>query len=224
MPSSQISPANKWQFWIDRGGTFTDVVGKRPDGALVTHKLLSENPEQYADAAVAGIRHLLGLKPGEAVLHSDDMDQALLVRMEHARSTLPRGSTIPAASVAAHMRSTHEYLADYYKESWPAAPLIERVGCATCRARCRYGSRVAQRINTPKMLSLLTRTDALKDPNGNVSLTALDAVLNQQAHLMLRAADATHSADNLHDLKHCILTHYTDDESVLDRHAEFVIE
>jgi 5-oxoprolinase (ATP-hydrolysing) len=60
-----------WQFWIDRGGTFTDVVGKRPnaDGTctLVTHKLLSENPEQYRDAAVAGIRHLLGLKAGEPV-------------------------------------------------------------------------------------------------------------------------------------------------------------
>ncbi len=59
--------AKKWQFWIDRGGTFTDVVAKRPDGTLVTHKLLSENPEQYKDAAVAGIRHLLGLKPGEPV-------------------------------------------------------------------------------------------------------------------------------------------------------------
>ncbi len=57
----------RWQFWIDRGGTFTDLVGKRPDGALVTHKLLSENPEQYRDAAVAGIRHLLGLKAGEPV-------------------------------------------------------------------------------------------------------------------------------------------------------------
>ena len=57
----------RWQFWIDRGGTFTDVVGKRPDGTLVTHKLLSENPEQYKDAAVAGIRHLLGLQPGEPV-------------------------------------------------------------------------------------------------------------------------------------------------------------
>lgn len=58
---------NRWQFWIDRGGTFTDVVGKRPDGTLVTHKLLSENPEHYRDAAVAGIRHLLGLKAGEPV-------------------------------------------------------------------------------------------------------------------------------------------------------------
>ena len=57
----------RWQFWIDRGGTFTDVVGRRPDGSLVTHKLLSENPEQYRDAAVAGIRHLLGLQPGQAV-------------------------------------------------------------------------------------------------------------------------------------------------------------
>jgi 5-oxoprolinase (ATP-hydrolysing) len=56
-----------WEFWIDRGGTFTDVVARRPDGSLVTHKLLSENPEQYRDAAVAGIRHLLGLEAGERI-------------------------------------------------------------------------------------------------------------------------------------------------------------
>jgi len=61
------SYTSRWQFWIDRGGTFTDVVGKRPDGTLVTHKLLSESPEQYRDAAVAGIRHLLGLQAGEPV-------------------------------------------------------------------------------------------------------------------------------------------------------------
>ncbi|PUE39515.1 hydantoinase B/oxoprolinase family protein [Limnohabitans sp. Hippo3] len=66
-PHTPPAGTNRWQFWIDRGGTFTDVVGKRPDGTLVTHKLLSENPEQYRDAAVAGIRHLLGLKPGEPV-------------------------------------------------------------------------------------------------------------------------------------------------------------
>jgi 5-oxoprolinase (ATP-hydrolysing) len=57
----------RWQFWIDRGGTFTDIVGKRPDGSLVTHKLLSENPEQYKDAAVTGIRFLLGLSPNELI-------------------------------------------------------------------------------------------------------------------------------------------------------------
>src|SRR6187431_3326504 len=60
-------PTSRWQFWIDRGGTFTDIVAKRPDGSLVTHKLLSENPEHYRDAAVAGIRHLLGLKKGEPI-------------------------------------------------------------------------------------------------------------------------------------------------------------
>src|SRR5580700_9343354 len=59
--------SGSWEFWIDRGGTFTDVIGRRPDGALLTHKLLSENPEAYRDAAVHGIRHLLGLKPGEAI-------------------------------------------------------------------------------------------------------------------------------------------------------------
>jgi 5-oxoprolinase (ATP-hydrolysing) len=56
-----------WEFWIDRGGTFTDVIGRRPDGKLVTHKLLSENPEAYRDAAVAGIRRLLGLEPHESI-------------------------------------------------------------------------------------------------------------------------------------------------------------
>ncbi|MFM1948860.1 MAG: Acetophenone carboxylase gamma subunit, partial [Pseudomonadota bacterium] len=62
VPSSLL-----WQFWIDRGGTFTDIVGKKPDGQLVTHKLLSENPDQYKDAAVAGIRHLLGLSKDQPV-------------------------------------------------------------------------------------------------------------------------------------------------------------
>ncbi|MFQ3636315.1 MAG: hydantoinase/oxoprolinase family protein, partial [Cyanobacteriota bacterium] len=52
-----------WQFWIDRGGTFTDIVARRPDGQLVVHKLLSENPERYADAPIQGIRDLLGLPP-----------------------------------------------------------------------------------------------------------------------------------------------------------------
>ncbi len=56
-----------WEFWIDRGGTFTDVIGRRPDGALLTHKLLSENPEAYRDAAVEGIRHLLGVAPGAPI-------------------------------------------------------------------------------------------------------------------------------------------------------------
>ena len=52
----------RWQFWIDRGGTFTDFVAQKPDGALVTHKLLSENPERYEDAALQGIRDLLGIE------------------------------------------------------------------------------------------------------------------------------------------------------------------
>src|SRR5262245_12415943 len=56
-----------WDFWIDRGGTFTDIVGRRPDGTLVAHKLLSENPEAYRDAAVHGIRTLLGLKDREPI-------------------------------------------------------------------------------------------------------------------------------------------------------------
>ncbi|WP_323037059.1 hydantoinase B/oxoprolinase family protein [Pararhodobacter sp.] len=56
-----------WQFWVDRGGTFTDIVAKSPDGALRTHKLLSENPEAYGDAAVHGIRQVLDLAPDQPI-------------------------------------------------------------------------------------------------------------------------------------------------------------
>ena len=63
-----------WKIWIDRGGTFTDIVARQPDGKIITHKLLSENPEQYRDAAVQGIREMLGLKrndpiPSESIAH-----------------------------------------------------------------------------------------------------------------------------------------------------------
>ena len=56
-----------WDFWIDRGGTFTDIVACTPAGELKTHKLLSENPEAYKDAAVHGIRELLGVEPGHDI-------------------------------------------------------------------------------------------------------------------------------------------------------------
>ncbi|MGH8526844.1 MAG: hydantoinase/oxoprolinase N-terminal domain-containing protein, partial [Gammaproteobacteria bacterium] len=57
---SELKP--RWQFWIDRGGTFTDIVARSPNGRLFTHKLLSENPGRYSDAALAGIRYFLGLR------------------------------------------------------------------------------------------------------------------------------------------------------------------
>jgi 5-oxoprolinase (ATP-hydrolysing) len=63
----QTAQKTGWQFWVDRGGTFTDLVARRPDGVLLTHKLLSENPQQYQDAAIQGIRDLLGVKAGEAL-------------------------------------------------------------------------------------------------------------------------------------------------------------
>ncbi len=63
------SGGGKWQFWIDRGGTFTDIVARDPDGRLVTHKLLSENPERYLDAALQGMRDLLGAAPHDPLPH-----------------------------------------------------------------------------------------------------------------------------------------------------------
>jgi 5-oxoprolinase (ATP-hydrolysing) len=65
MPQNRAD--ERWQFWIDRGGTFTDVIGRAPGGALHARKLLSENPAQYPDAAMAGIRELLQLDPAESI-------------------------------------------------------------------------------------------------------------------------------------------------------------
>lgn len=64
---TNITSNNRWQFWIDRGGTFTDLVAQRPDGKIIIHKLLSENPERYSDAPVQGIRDILGIPAGEAI-------------------------------------------------------------------------------------------------------------------------------------------------------------
>src|SRR5437588_5478504 len=62
-----MQPSGSWDFWIDRGGTFTDVIARRPDGTLVAHKLLSDNPEAYGDAAVQGIRDLIGINSCEPI-------------------------------------------------------------------------------------------------------------------------------------------------------------
>jgi len=67
------SLTGRWQFWIDRGGTFTDIVARRPDGSLQVHKLLSENPERYRDAAIQGIREILGV-PAQAALPHDQIE------------------------------------------------------------------------------------------------------------------------------------------------------
>src|SRR5258708_7383722 len=64
-----VEPRNsgRWQFWIDRGGTFADIVARRPDGSIATHKLLSENPGRYRDAALAGIRKIFNLSEGQPI-------------------------------------------------------------------------------------------------------------------------------------------------------------
>ncbi len=188
----------------------------------IVHRIMARDDRDEVGGAInldeAQRARLTTLKPGEAVIHSDDLDQAVLVRIDHARAELPRGASIRAAEVTAHVQITHAHLAEYYQESWPADPLIERPGCATCRARCRYGARVARSVDAAKLLPKLARIERLKDENGNLSLTALDTALTQQARAIFR------DGDDLHDLKHCILTHYTDDDSALNRHAAFVVE
>ena len=77
MPDPRLVVPERWQFWVDRGGTFTDIVARRPDGRLLTHKLLSENPERYRDAAVQGIRELLGIGADAPVPAFERKNEAL---------------------------------------------------------------------------------------------------------------------------------------------------
>lgn len=67
MTSTTQQQAKTYQFWIDRGGTFTDIVACKPDGSLITHKLLSENPDCYPDAVIQGIREILNLSPHQLI-------------------------------------------------------------------------------------------------------------------------------------------------------------
>lgn len=69
---SDHTTSRRWQFWIDRGGTFTDVVAQRPDGEIIVHKLLSENPGRYTDAPIQGIRDILGI-PADAPLPAEQI-------------------------------------------------------------------------------------------------------------------------------------------------------
>ena len=75
------STAGRWQFWVDRGGTFTDLVARSPDGRLITHKLLSANPARYSDAAVAGIREVLAAETGIPPAELDLPQLVEVVRM-----------------------------------------------------------------------------------------------------------------------------------------------
>jgi 5-oxoprolinase (ATP-hydrolysing) len=75
---AKVAKANrKWQFWIDRGGTFTDIVAQNPDGETIIHKLLSENPDRYTDAPIQGIRDILGISQHEPI----PVDQIAVIKM-----------------------------------------------------------------------------------------------------------------------------------------------
>ena len=87
MADGNVSNA-KWQFWIDRGGTFTDFVIRAPDGKLTTHKLLSENPERYKDSALQGIRETLGVE-GDAPLPDGCLLYTSQSPRDRTRSRMP---------------------------------------------------------------------------------------------------------------------------------------
>src|SRR5678815_3585441 len=93
-----------WQFWIDRGGTFTDIVARRPDGALLAHKLLSES-SLYEDAAIQGIRELLDVAPA-AALPVELIDSVRMGTTVATNALLERKGCLLYTSDAADERSS----------------------------------------------------------------------------------------------------------------------
>ena len=79
----------QWEFWIDRGGTFTDIVARRPDGHLITHKLLSENPEAYPDAAVAAMHQEMMSSPAGMLRPTGRPADSSIMRTKIATTNAP---------------------------------------------------------------------------------------------------------------------------------------
>ena len=125
----------RWQFWIDRGGTFTDIVGRRPDGALVTRKLLSENPEHYRDAAIQGIRELMSVDP-DAPIPGSQIDVVKMGTTVATNALLERQGDrtllVTTTGFADALRIGYQT---------PAQPLRppDRAALDALRARCRGG-------------------------------------------------------------------------------------
>lgn len=108
--------ARGWQFWIDRGGTFTDIVARAPDGSIRIHKLLSEHPERYRDAALQGIRDILGL-PGDAPIPAERVEAVKMGTTVATNALLERKGT-PTVLV------TNRGFADVLRIGYQARPDI----------------------------------------------------------------------------------------------------
>ena len=117
---------SRWEFWIDRGGTFTDVIGRAADNSLHTLKLLSENSTHYDDAAIEGMRRLLDLKEGEPIteaiiafsrLNGSDPEQTLVEAFPAIQRLINDGLLVLADSdarnvIEASFSTGSEFIAD----------------------------------------------------------------------------------------------------------------
>jgi hypothetical protein len=141
---------SRWDFWIDRGGTFTDLVARMPDGTLKAHKLLSENPESYKDAAIQGIRDLMGV--GEKRAHPGGTDQHGQDGHDrcHQRAAGAQGRPHPVADHEGFPRRTGNWLpgaARHFRSQHHQAGTAVRARGRGQRTRAgrRYGGAAAGR-------------------------------------------------------------------------------
>ena len=138
-------PENRWDFWIDRGGTFTDIIGRDPEGGLHARKLLSENPEAYRDAAIQGVRDLLELKPGDAIPSGSSARSrwARLSPPTRCWSARASGAASHHQRIATHCASPTRRPDIFAKEIVLPEQLYEGGRGRRARARRRHGGEAA---------------------------------------------------------------------------------
>ncbi|MEU6659522.1 hydantoinase B/oxoprolinase family protein [Streptomyces sp. NPDC046821] len=171
-----------WEFWIDRGGTFTDVVARRPDGHLLTHKLLSDNPARYRDPAVAAIRELLDSEgeSGAALTHLGPMDSS---RTDSTRTGSAHIDTTRIDSV--RMGTTVATNALLERKGERTALVVTRGFRDALRIAYQNRPHIfARRIELPELLhERVIEADERIDAQGNVLVPldtdALEAALRQ---------------------------------------------
>ena len=145
MDEHQHTPVPGWQFWVDRGGTFTDVVARSPHGELHAKKFLSHHPERYHDAALFGIRSLLGLSEGEAI--ASDVIKVTLSSKFISKKVLIDGVIILQVASRPYILRPGSYGLSEFRNVYVNCEYEPQVHCCQCfhPNRIKFGSVVHEK-------------------------------------------------------------------------------
>jgi 5-oxoprolinase (ATP-hydrolysing) len=160
--------SDKWDFWIDRGGTFTDVIARDPEGGLRAHKLLSENPEAYKDAAIQGIRELLGVGNGNPI-PSQRIGEVKMGTTVATNALLERKGDRTALIITKGFR-------DALKIAYQARPDIFAKEIILPEQLYEWVIEIDERVRTDGTVEILPDTEQIRAALTDIKQAGIDAV------------------------------------------------